>query len=107
MNEQTLLAMELLLDAVAREMRPELLDLKVAARTLRDALDHPGPGSLAVATRAFNAIAADTRRRIRESAVSAAVAHTARARAAAEICGGGEVRTISLGGPARLRLTRH
>ncbi|MEI8393870.1 MAG: hypothetical protein WCF85_03975 [Rhodospirillaceae bacterium] len=71
--EDTRRAMELLTEAVVREMRPGVLELRLAARMLRDALDDPTPGALALATRAFNAIDADTRRRIHDSALLAAI----------------------------------
>ena len=79
-NEQTLKAMEFLVEAVAREIRPGVIDLKLAARTLRDALEDPSPGALSLATRAFDAIDPDTRKRIRESALSAAMVYNTRSR---------------------------
>ena len=71
-------AMELLVDAVAKEIRPGVLELKLAARTLREALDNPTPGALALATKAFNAIDHDTRARIQRSVLTAATQYHTR-----------------------------
>lgn len=79
-NQETLKAMEFLVDAVARELRPGVIDLKLAARTLRDALDDPTPGALSLATRAFDAIDPGTRRRIQDSALSAAMVYNTKSR---------------------------
>ena len=71
-NEQTRKAIELLVDAVAKEIKPGVLELKLAASTLRDLLEDPTPQSYRLAIRAFNAIDTDTRRRIQKHAQSAA-----------------------------------
>ena len=71
-NEQTRKAIELLVDAVAKEIKPGVLELKLAASTLRDLLDDPSPQSYSLAIRAFNAIDGDTRKRIQQNAQSAA-----------------------------------
>ena len=72
-NEHSRKAVELLVDAVAKEIKPGVLELKLAASTLRDLLEDPTPQSYIRAIRAFNAIDGDTRRRIRENAQSAAM----------------------------------
>ncbi len=74
-NEQTRRAIELLVDAVAKEVKPGVLELKLAARTLRDLLDDPTPQSYSLAIRAFNAIDGDTRKRIQKNAQSAATVY--------------------------------
>ena len=68
-------ALELLVDAVAREVKPGVLELRLAVSTLRDLLDDPTPQAFALATRAFNAIDTETRRRIRSHAERAAVVY--------------------------------
>ncbi len=75
-NDQTRRAVELLLDAVAKEVKPGLLELKLAASTLRDLLEDPTPQSCRLAIRAFNAIDRDTRLRIQMNAASAATNRT-------------------------------
>ena len=74
-NEQTRRAIELLVDAVAKEIKPGVLELKLAASTLRDLLDDPTPQSYSLALRAFNAIDGDTRKRIQQNAQSAATVY--------------------------------
>jgi len=85
-DDKTRQAMELLVEAVAREIRPGVLELKLAARTLRDALDDPTPGALGLATRAFNAIDSDTRRRIHASAMTAAMIRTSDGSRTVQVC---------------------
>ncbi len=74
-NEQTRRAIEMLVDAVAKEIKPGVLELKLAASTLRDLLDDPSPQSYSLALRAFNAIDGDTRKRIQQNAQSAATVY--------------------------------
>ena len=74
-NKQTRRAIELLVDAVAKEIKPGVLELKLAASTLRDLLDDPTPQSYSLAIRAFNAIDGDTRMRIQKNAQSAATVY--------------------------------
>ncbi len=74
-NEQSRRAIELLVDAVAKEIRPGVLELKLAASTLRDLLEDPSPQSYSRAIRAFNAIDGETRRRIQQNAQSAAMVY--------------------------------
>ena len=74
-DEQTRRAIELLVDAVAKEIRPGVLELKLAASTLRDLLEDPTPQSYSIAIRAFNAIDGNTRMRIQKNAQSAAMVY--------------------------------
>jgi len=78
-EEETRKAIELLVDAVAHEIRPGVLELRLAASTLRDLLEDPSARSYALATRAFNAIDSETRRRIRVHAEQAAVVYSTKA----------------------------
>ncbi len=68
-------ALEVLIDAVAKEVRPGGFELKLAASTLRDLLQDRTPESYALAVRAFNAIDRETRSRIQASAEGAATVY--------------------------------
>ncbi|MEI6559402.1 MAG: hypothetical protein WCO00_13435 [Rhodospirillaceae bacterium] len=74
-DEQTRRAIELLVDAVAKEIKPGVFELKLAASTLRDLLDDPTPQSFSLAIRAFNAIDGEVRKRIQQNAQSAAMVY--------------------------------
>lgn len=77
-SEATRAALELLVEAVAREIKPGVFETKLAASTLRDLLEEPSPRSYSLAVRAFNAIDRDTRRRIQDNAQSAAMVYRTR-----------------------------
>ncbi|MEI8395653.1 MAG: hypothetical protein WCF85_13005 [Rhodospirillaceae bacterium] len=62
--EETRKAIELLIEAVAKEIKPGVLEVKLAASTLRDLLEDPNPRAFDLALRAFNAIDPDIRKRI-------------------------------------------
>ena len=65
-------SIEVLIEAVAKEVKPGGFELKLAASTLRDLLQDPNPRSYSEAARAFAALDAETRRRIQANAESTA-----------------------------------
>jgi hypothetical protein len=69
-DEEEKAAVRCLLDAIVEEIKPGVLELRLAANTLREFLADPNDANFSLATRAFDAINAETRRRISWSATS-------------------------------------